>query len=194
MTTKQKAKRFDEALEIAKKNYVTAQDLSDDSKIGVECFKNTLEGIFPELKESDKDLKESNEAIKNCIGMCLTDVDEQRFIDYNTNLKECLDWLEKQGEQKPTDKIELKKIENESENYKQQVMPEMADLTKDYIRQKHTWSEEDKGNLLDVKCIIDEVWGNQYVREEIGYSAEELESLWHWLDNIWQRVEYPQNS
>jgi hypothetical protein len=40
--------------------------------------------------------------------MCLTDVDEQRFIDYNTNLKECLDWLEKQGEQKPTDKIESK--------------------------------------------------------------------------------------
>ncbi len=56
------------------------------------------------------------------------------------------------------------------------------------------WSEEDKINLIYTKCIIDEIWHNQYVREEIGRSSEELELLWHWLDNIWQRVEYPQNT
>lgn len=56
------------------------------------------------------------------------------------------------------------------------------------------WSEEDKGNLLDVKCIIDEIWHDQDVREEIDHSGEELESLWHWLDNIWQKVAYPKPS
>lgn len=40
---------------------------------------------------------------------------------------------------------ELKKNEEESENYKQQVMSEMTDLVKDYIIQKPAeWSEEDK--------------------------------------------------
>ena len=59
---------------------------------------------------------------------------------------------------------------------------------------KQEWSEEDKGNLLDVKCIIDEIWHSQYVRGEIDRSCEELESLWCWLDDIWQRVEYPQST
>lgn len=41
--------------------------------------------------------KESDEKIRNCIGVCLTDANEQRFKDYNTSLKDCLAWLEKQG-------------------------------------------------------------------------------------------------
>ena len=60
---------------------------------------------------------------------------------------------------------------------------------KKYCKNHAEWSEEDKGNLLDVKCVIDEVWHNQ----KIDYSGKELESLWHWLDSIWQRVEYPQD-
>ena len=46
----------------------------------------------------NKELKTSNENIKDCIGMCLTDANEQRFKDYGTNLKDCLAWLETQGE------------------------------------------------------------------------------------------------
>lgn len=65
---------------------------------------------------------------------------------------------------------------------------------RDRVQPKQEWSAEDKRNLLDVKCIIDEVWSDQKVREEIDHSSEELESLWHWLDNIWQRVEYPQDT
>ena len=41
----------------------------------------------------------NNENIRACIGMCLTDADEQRFKNYNTNLKECIAWLDKQYEQ-----------------------------------------------------------------------------------------------
>ncbi len=50
----------------------------------------------------------TDEVLKSCIGMCLTDANEQRFKDYGTNLKDCLAWLEKQGEQKPVDKVEQK--------------------------------------------------------------------------------------
>lgn len=50
----------------------------------------------------------TDEDIKSCIGMCLTDANEQRFKDYGTNLKDCIAWLEKQGEQKSVDKVEPK--------------------------------------------------------------------------------------
>ena len=52
MTVEEKAKLYDRALEIAKKNYDTVQDLSEGYRIDVECFKNILECIFPNLKES----------------------------------------------------------------------------------------------------------------------------------------------
>lgn len=45
--------------------------------------------LFPEI------IEEKYERIKDCIGMCLTDVDNQRFKDYDTSLEECLAWLEK---------------------------------------------------------------------------------------------------
>ena len=64
--------------------------------------KELMEKEFPQLRESE------DERIKKCIGMCLTDVTEQRFEEFNTTLKDCLAWLEKQGEQKPADKVEPK--------------------------------------------------------------------------------------
>lgn len=70
MTVEEKAKLYDEALEIAKKNYVTAQDLCEGSHIGVECFKNTLESIFPNLKENEDNRirKELTEFLKKASG------------------------------------------------------------------------------------------------------------------------------
>ena len=44
--------------------------------------------------------KPTDEDIKSCIQMCLTDANEHRFKDYGTNLKDCLAWLEKQGQEK----------------------------------------------------------------------------------------------
>ena len=61
--------------------------------------KKQIEEIEKMVKVWNKESNSSNEnIIKACIGMCLTDADEQRFKDYNTNLKDCLDWLKKQGE------------------------------------------------------------------------------------------------
>lgn len=93
MTIEEKAKRYDEALEIAKKNCVTAQDLCEGSQIGVECFKNTLESIFPELKESrDERIR------KNCIHFL--ELQKQHHAA-TFEIEECIAWLEKQGEHKP---------------------------------------------------------------------------------------------
>lgn len=90
LSIEEKAKSYDRALEIAKAwCKLDNNDLSNDD----------LKILFPELKEESDD-----ERIINCIGMCLTDVNEQRFKDYNTNFKACLEWLEKHKEEKPTEK------------------------------------------------------------------------------------------
>lgn len=60
--------------------------------------KKQVEEVEEMVKIWNDGLNASNENIKACIGMCLTDINEQRFKDYGTNLKECLAWLEKQGE------------------------------------------------------------------------------------------------
>lgn len=89
MTVEEKAKRYDEALEIAKKNYVTAQDLSEGFHIGIECFKNTLESIFPNLKESEdeKIRKEIISILRNTY-----------WTSNRNRFNELVAWLEKQGD------------------------------------------------------------------------------------------------
>lgn len=61
-----------------------------------------IEALVSKWKPTDED-------IKACIGMCLTDVNEQRFKDYGTNLRDCLAWLEKQAP-KPQGKTALEAI------------------------------------------------------------------------------------
>lgn len=41
--------------------------------------------------------------IKSCISMILSDADEQRFADFGVSLKECLEWLDEQYSNKPTE-------------------------------------------------------------------------------------------
>lgn len=68
--------------------------------------KKQVEEVEEMVREWNNEPTASEEDIKDCIGLCLTDADEQRFKNYHTNLRDCLAWLEKQGEQKPTDTIE----------------------------------------------------------------------------------------
>lgn len=103
MTVEEKAKRYDEALEIAKKNYITAQDLCEGSKIGVECFKNTLESIFPELKdiEDDRIREELTEFLKKA--SC-------GFLGTTTQCKtfgKWCKWLEKQCKDKEINNFDV---------------------------------------------------------------------------------------
>lgn len=91
---------------------------SEDERIKKEildCFKTMKQqGCFPPKhkkqydswivwleKQNNNKLNTTN--IKSCIEMILTDADEQRFKDYNTNLAVCLAWLKRQGEEKSID-------------------------------------------------------------------------------------------
>ena len=68
--------------------------IRDNWPEGRVILQEALKTLVPELKES------KDERIKRCIGMCLTDATEQRFEEFNTTIKDCLAWLEKQGEHK----------------------------------------------------------------------------------------------
>lgn len=148
MTTEEKAKAYDMALEGARK------ELGVDRKEW-EVVQRVLRNIFPELKESEDEIHrkwileylydglrkadeqfkdhfrsaiawlekqkeslhipetckenadsftdEKDRNIRGCIGMALADVSESRFKIYGVTLKECLAYLEKQKEQKPSD-------------------------------------------------------------------------------------------
>lgn len=60
--------------------------------------KKQVEEVEEMVREWNNEPSTSEEDIKDCIGLCLTDADEQRFKNYHTNLRDCLAWLEKQGE------------------------------------------------------------------------------------------------
>jgi hypothetical protein len=82
MTTEEKARKYDEALEIARKCLDEKRDT---------CFVRP-DVIFPELAESE------NEKIRKGI---IELVKQSSEILDKKNQEQMLDWLEKQGEQKP---------------------------------------------------------------------------------------------
>ena len=55
-----------------------------------------VEEVEEMVREWNNEPSTSEEDIKDCIGLCLTDADEQRFKNYHTNLRDCLAWLEQQ--------------------------------------------------------------------------------------------------
>ena len=86
-------------------NYPNGCIVLEDFNVGEGFYKLNLDYLnkkqVEEVEEMvrmwNKDSKTPNDNIKSCIGMCLTDADEQRFKDYNTSLKDCLNWLKNQG-------------------------------------------------------------------------------------------------
>ena len=87
------------------------------------------------------------------------------------------------------DKKELKKIEDEPENYKLQVMSEMTNLVKDYIQQKPTWSEDDEKMF---HTIIADLKG--FKHDNTSCLASHFDNCITWLKSLkdrytWKRVE-----
>lgn len=80
-----------------------------------------VEVVEEMVRTWNNDSKASDEDIKSCIGMCLTDANEQRFKDYNTSLKG-LAWLEMRGGQEEPQVYETKDGEiitySETDGYK----------------------------------------------------------------------------
>ena len=92
LSIEEKAKHYDEALEIAKKNYDAAQDMCNGSQIGVECFKNTLTNIFPELKRL-----EDEKIRKALISILKSDFEKDTTIN-GISVSDIIVWLKKQCE------------------------------------------------------------------------------------------------
>lgn len=97
---------------------------------------------------------------------------EQRDVLF-TKMKEA-------GYEWDAEKKELKKIENEPENYKQHLMSGITDLVKDYIKQKPTWSEEDDKISEDIIRVF---------KGEISFTSEkENKKYIDWLKSLKEKI------
>ena len=91
ISIEEKAKRYDEVIEKVKSKIKNDKDHV--------LYEDDIIEIFPELKESDDE--KTRKKIINYIKNSAYQVDNETYKSWIT-------WLEKQGEQKPTDKVESK--------------------------------------------------------------------------------------
>ena len=108
-------KKYKEALETARGNYKAAFDIGKDTKITVECFKNTLTHIFPELKESE------DERIKRILHSILSKISFHLHDIFTEEEFQCFDawsnaWLKKQDE-----KVDVEVIDKFDTEFEKQV-------------------------------------------------------------------------
>ena len=111
--------------------------------------REALYTIIPELRGSD------DERIRSCIGLALTDVNEQRFKDFGITLKDCLSWLEKQKEQKTISQEDFDAAKHEALWGEQNArdycsVRDEFDLDgnlKQKPAEKQDWSEEDDATI-----------------------------------------------
>lgn len=104
MTQEEKAKAYDEALHKAKRIINVCVDDNTECRSMTAC----IQQIFPELKESgDENIR------KNLLGYLHTL--PNHFSHNGSLVTEWVAWLEKQGGQKPVDKVEPKQDWNEED-------------------------------------------------------------------------------
>lgn len=96
LSIEEKAKRYNEAIEIARK-------INNGDDVTAAPGWTTYEVIFPELRESEDEIIRK-ELIKLMKKMSNTIVENYTTIEISTFIS----WLEKQDEQNPTDKVEPK--------------------------------------------------------------------------------------
>jgi hypothetical protein len=88
--------------------------------------------------------------------------------------------MQESGYEWDAEEKELKKIEDEPENYKQQVMSEMTDLVKDYIQQKPTWKPTEKqinAIRLARSFVTDDFGDNPTLSEVLKELEEQLKKI-----------------
>lgn len=142
--------------------------------------KLALEFLIPELKTYKEDAIKRD--ITYAIKCCYTDERAQPMFD----------WLKEQKEQKPTISDDAIREGVAHFGITQYQIDNWLKKHINVMEQKPTeWSEEDKDLLLSTKCIIDEVWHSE---NTFGYSKEELEEIWNWLNVAWTRLEYPKEN
>ena len=97
LSIEQKARAYDEALEKAKDFYKGYKQRDN------QLYADDLETIFPELKESEDE--KIRKSIIGYLKECRNNTRSEVMLD---EYAKWISWLEKQGEQKSTDKIEPK--------------------------------------------------------------------------------------
>jgi len=181
MTIDQKAQRYDEVIEIARKEYEKHKSFKG--------FCEMLAHIFPELKENE------DEKIRNEIILYVGARDD---ISLNTHNR-WLAWLEKQGEQEEPQVYETKDGEvitySESDGYK--VVEPHFEKPIDKVKQKLAWSDEDEKrlksclNILQPKTLVGNVetintkWLKS-LKERYAWkpSEEQMKALEHFVRSI----------
>lgn len=134
----------------------------------------TLDDIFPELNES-KDEK----IRKAIINVFASHKDYE--IYYGVSAKDILAWLEKQGEQKPTDNIEPKFHEGEW-IVNPPVLSSSSNIGKNIPAE---WSEEDERERKRVVGLL-EGWLSTF--KETCY-AEDCKCGINWLKSLKEKVQ-----
>ena len=101
MTPEEKAERYDKATKEVKDFFEGKHKMYSD-------ITQTLEYLFPELKESE------DEKIRKAIISGMTAIKKQGKETFAAiRINDCITWLEKQGEQKPQGKTALEAIKEE---------------------------------------------------------------------------------
>lgn len=160
LSIEEKVKAYDEAIAHAKK----LLKIIGNATLGNLVLKNEFERMFPELKESE------GERMMNIITKALcTNAAQEEIEKYGINAIDCVAWLEKQGEQKPADKVEPKFkvgdwVVNKAGDINQIVKVSEDGFTRDddlYINDSwavnyHLWTIQDakKGDVLVNDKII----------------------------------------
>ena len=140
LNIEEKAKAYDKALAVARDFYNSTEYAKSHAEV-----KATYEAIFPVLAES------KNERIKKSLIAIITDF-ESLYLQENYSLskEEALNWLEKQGEQKPADKVEHKfNVGDEIKTANEEPLT----ITK--IDEKGYWSEDLFICGFDEECCWD---------------------------------------
>ena len=192
LTIEEKAKRYDEAIEIAKSNYDAIVGMDENCTFARSGIINTFHHIFPELKESeDEKLREQVVYAINQLPVC----------EWTKN--KLLAWLEKQGEQKQPTKYTLEQaahifldaLSNTPYNNKpvtdaQVITGELLKFLSDVYsynpnainKQNPAWSEEDENNASFIVAALDSYYR---VRKDNNNEngQEKLEKAVNWIHN-----------
>ena len=104
LSIEEKARRYDEAIKIAKRNYENIAKMDKDCTFSKEVIVYTFHHIFPELKESER-IRMIN-FISNELA-CIRATDEKGSDRYD-ELTEAIDWLENQADQIPSNNVDPK--------------------------------------------------------------------------------------
>ena len=179
LSIEEKAKAYDEAIERAK---------------AYQGLRSEMEIIFPELKES-----EDERIIKSIIEL----LNEVHFTFKHYDINKMLSWLEKQGEQKPADKIEPKFKVGDIIRHKEQGftckiiavdteyrlsecngthLPFDSQDAYELVEQKPAWSEEDK-------CMLNNVIDTLKPLSQATRSGYSINSMINWLKSLKDRLQ-----